>query len=128
MPKILVVDDEPDILNLIVIALSHAGYVLVTAEDGLAAITVARQEMPDLILMDVKMPKLNGYEACRRIKAEVALQHIPVMFLSVRGADDEIQIGFEAGAAEYLVKPFAPDELLRRVASVLASQSPSAGP
>jgi len=122
MAKILIAEDEPDIQNLIILTLHHAGYDVVTAGDGQAAYDLAREEAPDLVLLDVKMPKMNGYEACRLIKADPALKHIPVVFLTVRGTDKEMQEGLEAGAAEYLVKPFSPADLIQRVAKLIAQR------
>ena len=119
MAKILIAEDEPDIQNLIILTLHHAGYDVVTANDGQAAYDLAREEAPDLILLDVKMPRLNGYDTCKLIKAEPTLRHIPVVFLTVRGADKEVQEGFEAGATEYLIKPFAPADLIQRVTKLL---------
>ena len=120
MAKILIAEDEPDIRNLITLTLRHAGHEVATADDGQAAYEQAREVAPALIILDVKMPRLNGYEACKRIKADPALKDVPVVFLTVRGADREVQEGFEAGAAEYLVKPFAPAELIQCVARLLA--------
>jgi CheY-like chemotaxis protein len=79
----------------------------------------ALKELPDLILMDVRMPKMTGYEACRQMKAMPELRDIPVVFLSAKGQESEIQTGLEAGAEEYILKPFAPDELVKQVQTVL---------
>jgi CheY-like chemotaxis protein len=92
---------------------------VVAYKDGQEALEAASVEMPDLILMDVRMPRMDGYEACRQMKANPLIQNIPVVFLSAKGQEAEINIGFEAGAAEYLLKPFAPDELTQRVNSLL---------
>jgi DNA-binding response OmpR family regulator len=119
MAKILVAEDERDIRDLITITLDFAGYKVVTANDGEEAVKLARQEIPDLILMDVRMPRMTGYEACTLLKADAKLRDIPVIFLSGKGQDAEIQAGLEAGAAEYLLKPFAPDKLTERIRIVL---------
>ena len=84
------------------------------------ATQLTKQEKPDLVMMDVRMPKLTGYEACKRIKADPELAHIPVIFLSAKGQESEISSGLEAGAEEYLLKPFAPDQLTEQIRSVLA--------
>jgi CheY-like chemotaxis protein len=79
--------------------------------------------MPDLIMMDVRMPIMTGYEACERIKADPVTAHIPVVFLSAKGQESEIQTGLSVGASEYLLKPFAPDELTRRVKEIIANHA-----
>ena len=119
MPKILVAEDERDIRDLIKFMLGFAGYGVVDASNGEEAVEAAKREIPDLILMDVRMPRKTGYEACAEIKADPRLQDIPVIFLSAKGQDAEIQAGLEAGATEYLLKPFAPDQLIQRIQTVL---------
>ncbi len=120
MTKILIAEDERDIRDLITFTLRFANYEVVAASNGEEAVTMAKQEVPDLILMDVRMPRMTGYEACAAIKAEANLKNIPVIFLSAKGQDTEIQAGLEAGAAEYLLKPFAPDQLTARIETILA--------
>ncbi len=120
MAKILVAEDERDIRDLIAFTLQFAGHQVLTAANGEEAYQVALKEIPDLILSDVRMPKMTGYEACKLIKAEPSTQHIPVVFLSAKGQDVEVQQGLEAGALEYLLKPFAPDQLMAKVAEILA--------
>ncbi len=120
MAKILVAEDERDIRDLIAFTLQFAGYDVLTASNGEEAYQVATKEIPDLILSDVRMPKMTGYEACKLIKANPATQHIPVVFLSAKGQDQEVQTGLQAGATEYLLKPFAPDQLMSKVAEILA--------
>jgi len=121
MPTILVVDDERDIRELVAFSLRYAGIEVVTASSGEEAVSVAKQTLPDLILMDVRMPRLDGFEACRQVKADPEIQHIPVVFLSAKGQDAEIQAGFAAGGTDYLVKPFSPIQLNERVRALLAS-------
>ncbi len=125
MAKILVAEDEKDIRDLIAFTLNYAGHQVVTVENGEQAVKETIQEMPDLILMDIRMPRMTGYEACRQIKADPLVSHIPVVFLSAKGQESEIQAGFDLGASEYLLKPFGPDELTRQVNRILAS---AAGP
>ncbi|MBN2388353.1 MAG: response regulator [Anaerolineales bacterium] len=120
MTKILIAEDERDIRDLITFTLRFAGYEVVAASNGEDAVTLAKQENPDLILMDVRMPRMTGYEACAEIKADPALQDTPVMFLSAKGQESEIQAGLSAGATEYLLKPFAPDQLTTRIQTILA--------
>lgn len=120
MTKILVAEDEPDIRDLVAFTLRFAGYEVVTCSNGEEAVELANKELPDLILLDVRMPRLTGYDACKKIKENPQLKDIPVVFLSAKGQESEIQSGMEAGAEEYLLKPFAPDQLTDRVRSILA--------
>jgi two-component system alkaline phosphatase synthesis response regulator PhoP len=120
MTKILIAEDERDIRDLVTFTLGFAGYEVVAASNGEEAVNLARQEIPDLILMDVRMPRMTGYEACAVLKADEKMKDIPVIFLSAKGQDTEIQTGLQAGAVEYLLKPFAPDQLTARIQAVLA--------
>jgi DNA-binding response OmpR family regulator len=120
MAKILIAEDEPDIRELVAFTLRFGGYEVVAASNGEDAVHTASREHPDLILMDVRMPRLTGYDACRMMKASAELKDIPVVFLSAKGQDSEIQSGLEAGAEEYLLKPFSPDQLTERVRAILA--------
>ena len=120
MAKILIAEDEPDIRELVAFTLRFGGYEVVVANNGEEAVHTASREHPDLILMDVRMPRLTGYDACRMMKASEDLKDIPVVFLSAKGQDSEIQSGLEAGAEEYLLKPFSPDQLTARVRAILA--------
>jgi DNA-binding response OmpR family regulator len=117
--KILVAEDEPDIRGLVAFSLRYAGYEVVEATDGQEALDKALSELPDLILLDVRMPRMNGYEVCGSLKIEEATAKIPVLFLSARGQESEIKRGLELGAEEYILKPFAPNELYRRVGAIL---------
>jgi len=119
MANILVAEDERDIRELINFTLSFAGHDITQAANGEEALQLAQEVMPDLIMMDVRMPKLTGYEACRRMKQIDGVKDIPVIFLSAKGQDDEIATGLEAGAIDYILKPFAPDDLTRRISEVL---------
>jgi DNA-binding response OmpR family regulator len=120
MTKILIAEDERDIRDLITFTLRFANYDVIAASNGEEAVTLAKKEVPDLILMDVRMPRMTGYEACAAIKAEQNLKDIPIIFLSAKGQDSEIQAGLQAGATEYLLKPFAPDQLTERIQAILA--------
>ncbi|KAF0108971.1 MAG: putative two-component response regulator receiver protein [Anaerolineaceae bacterium] len=119
MAKILIAEDERDIRDLITFTLRFAGYEVVAASNGEEAVTLALQEIPDLILLDVRMPRMTGYEACAKIKENKKTKDIPIMFLSAKGQDNEIQAGLSAGAVEYLLKPFAPDQLTTRIQAIL---------
>ena len=120
MARILIAEDEPDIRDLVAFTLRFAGHDVTPTSNGEEAFQQASVVMPDLILMDVRMPKMTGYEACRAMKADPALKDIPVVFLSAKGQDSEIQTGMEVGAEEYLLKPFAPDQLVQRIKEILA--------
>ena len=120
MAKILIAEDDPDIRELVAFTLRFAGHEVVTASNGEEAVQLAGHEFPDLILMDVRMPRMTGYDACRVMKANSELKDIPVVFLSAKGQESEIQTGLEAGAEEYLLKPFAPNQLTDRVRAILS--------
>ena len=118
--KILVAEDEPDIRDLVAFTLRFAGYEVISGSNGEEAVELAKREFPDLIILDVRMPRMTGYDACKLIKAEPNLKDVPVIFLSAKGQEAEIQNGMDAGAEDYLLKPFAPDQLTDRVRSILA--------
>lgn len=120
MAKILIAEDEPDIRELVAFTLRFAGHEVITASNGEEAVQFASRNFPDLILMDVRMPRMTGYDACRVMKSNPELKDIPVVFLSAKGQESEIQTGLEAGAEEYLLKPFAPDQLTDRVRAILS--------
>lgn len=120
MTKILIAEDERDIRDLVAFTLRFAGYEVFAAGNGEEAVELAPKVNPDLILMDVRMPRMTGYEACRAIKSNAELRDIPIVFLSAKGQEGEIQQGMEAGAEDYLLKPFAPDQLTSRVKAILA--------
>jgi len=117
--KIFVSDDERDIRELMGFTLRFAGFDVVLTADGIEALERIPLEQPDLILLDVRMPKITGYEVCRRLKANPRTRSIPVVFVSAKGQTDEIKQGLDVGAVKYLVKPITPDELVRNVREVL---------
>lgn len=119
MAHILVAEDERDIRELIKFTLTFAGHQITEASNGEEAVQLAKDVLPDLILTDVRMPKMTGYEACRIIKDEETTKHIPVVILSAKGQDEEIDQGRDSGSDDYIVKPFAPDQLTARVAEIL---------
>ncbi|MFG1491482.1 response regulator, partial [Oceanospirillum sp. HFRX-1_2] len=112
---ILVVDDSPDALSLINDALEDAGMDVLVALEGRQALNIARKMKPDMILMDAIMPHMDGFEACRQIKADPELAAIPVIFMTGLNDTDDIVRGLEAGGVDYLVKPINPNELLARM-------------
>lgn len=119
MKRVLAVDDEPHILKLISFSLASHGFDVLEAGDGLSAIEVARNEQPDLILLDVMMPALDGYEACRRLKADPETASIPIVMLSAKSQKAEQAAGFDVGALDYITKPFTPKDLVAAVEGFL---------
>ena len=115
---ILVVDDSPTERFFAVDVLTKAGYQVVTAENGEQGIARARAELPDLILMDVVMPGVNGYQATRTLSRDPATRHIPIIVCTSKGQETDRIWGLRQGAVDYLVKPLNPQDLLRRIASL----------
>jgi DNA-binding response OmpR family regulator len=120
---VLVADDDEDILQLVSFRLERAGYNVITAPDGQAALAAAREHKPDLAVLDVMMPGMNGYEVTRAIRADQATAAIPVILLTARVQEADVSRGFEAGADDYLRKPFSPQELRSRVQAIIARRS-----
>lgn len=121
MARILIAEDETDIRELIDFTLTNlAGHQIFKAKNGAEAVEMAPQVMPDLIMMDVRMPRMTGYEACRELKKIDGVKEIPVIFLSAKGQEAEIETGFDVGAFDYILKPFGPAELAQRVGEILA--------
>ena len=123
MPKVLVVDDVPDNVKLLAYELSDHGYEVVTAHDGPKALRLARETLPDVILLDVMMPGMDGIEVCRRLKADPLLRTIPVVMVSAREREDDVVQGFDAGAQDYITKPFNTRILLARVRSAARAKA-----
>lgn len=123
MARILVAEDERDIRELIAFTLEFGGHKVITAANGQEAVELARLHRPDLIILDVRMPKMSGYEACRILKSQEETRTIPVVFLSAKGQEAEIRQGMEAGADAYIIKPFAPDELIQQIQVILSRYS-----
>lgn len=119
MSKILVVDDDPGILRLLQYILSHEGYEVLTASNGIEGLRVAQQEMPDLIVLDVMLPGLDGFEVCHRLRSGPATAQMPVLMLSAKGQEVDRQTGLKAGADEFLVKPVDRPKLLDTVRDLL---------
>lgn len=126
---VLVVDDEEDILNLLEYNLKKAGFNVVTAKDGPEAITLASGSSPDLILLDIMLPNMDGTEVLKRLKAEPGTRAVPVIMLTAKGEEIDKIVGFELGAEDYITKPFSPREVILRVKAVLkrSSESPDRG-
>jgi len=121
--RILVVDDESDILTLLEYNLKKAGFQVLQAKDGPEAIEAARTHRPDLVLLDIMLPDMEGTEVLKRLKSLDATRAIPVIMLTAKGEEIDKIIGFELGAEDYITKPFSPRELILRVKAVLKRTS-----
>jgi len=119
LPLVLAADDDQLIRELIQFRLERSGYEVVTASDGDEALRLARERLPDLAVLDVMMPGLDGYEVTRQLRADEATSRIPVILLTARVQEADVAQGFEAGADDYLTKPFSPQELRARVQAIL---------
>src|SRR2546422_4638109 len=118
-PRILIADDTPANLHILQLRLAANGYEIITATDGEEAIAAARQHQPDLILLDVMMPKLDGIEVCRRLRADPALPFVPIILVTAKADSKDVVAGLEAGGDEYLTKPVDQAALVGRVKSML---------
>jgi two-component system phosphate regulon response regulator PhoB len=119
MSKVLVVDDEPDAVELISFNLKGAGFEVVTAADGAEALKSARLHHPDLILLDVMLPEVDGMEVCKLLRRDPATSAVPVIMLTAKAAEIDRVLGLELGADDYITKPFSPRELVLRVKKVI---------
>jgi DNA-binding response OmpR family regulator len=122
--KVLVVDDEPKIIKVVEHSLRREGYQVFSAVDGEQALAVAEKVRPDLVILDLMMPKMDGFEVCKRIKSR---QDVPIIILSARGDEVDKVVGFTLGADDYQTKPFSPTELVMRVRAVLRRYKQPAG-
>jgi DNA-binding response OmpR family regulator len=118
-PLILAADDDEDILALLAFRLERSGYSVLQARDGEEALELAREKKPDLAVIDVTMPKLDGFELTRRLRAEEVTRRMPIILLTARTQDADVERGFETGADDYIRKPFSPQELSARVHAIL---------
>lgn len=121
---ILVADDDPDIRDIVSFRLERAGYETVTASAGDDALRLARERTPQLCVLDVMMPRVNGFEVVRELRGDPATASIPILMLTASVQDKDVAKGFETGADDYLKKPFNTSELLARVAALLRRSSP----
>lgn len=112
-------DDDTDIRELVAFKLEQDGHDVHAFGDGEAALAAARDEVPALVILDVMMPRLTGIEVCRALRAEPATSSVPVLLLTARAQETDVEQGFEVGATDYIVKPFSPRELMARVRAVL---------
>jgi DNA-binding response OmpR family regulator len=118
--RILIVEDEANIVSLIRLRLERIGHHVKSADNGIAALELAREFAPDLILLDVMLPVLNGFQVLERLKADPTTAATPVLMLTARGHESDIVAGIEGGADDYLIKPFSFPELIARVGTTLA--------
>ena len=116
---VLVADDDPDIQSLVVLRLERSGYRVLRASDGQEALDLALSELPDLAVLDITMPKLDGCEVTRSLRAHAETVAMPVILLTARVQEDDVERGMAAGATDYVKKPFSPQELGARVTSIL---------
>ena len=123
MSTILLAEDDPDIRHLVSYKLTKGGFDVVEVGDGMAALRAARENQPDLVLLDVRMPRLSGIEVCRELRAGLLGPTVPIIMLTARSRPQDLEQGFAAGATEYIVKPFSPRELQQRVEAALARVS-----
>lgn len=120
--RILVVDDEPDLLTVLKIGLESEGYDVLTAEDGEQGLALARQFMPDLLLLDLMLPRLDGYKVCRALKFDERYKKIPIFILSARSGETDRRLALELGADEFHSKPYDIRELVARVRAKLTAR------
>ena len=113
--KILIIDDEPDLITALRIKFEAEGFEVISAKDGAEGLEKARIEMPNLIILDLMLPKINGYRVCRFIKFDETYKHIPIIMLTARVEEEDKKLGKEVGADYYLTKPFDNQELMKKV-------------
>lgn len=119
MSVILIADDDPDILELVTFKLQRAGHKVIEAVDGDDALAKLQEETPDLALLDIMMPRRTGIEVCRALREDPTTAELPVILLTAKAQEADLERGFEAGANDYITKPFSPRELLMRVNAAL---------
>jgi len=121
-PRVVIADDDPDIRRLIEMTVTNAGCDVIVAADGEEALARVRESPPDLVILDVLMPRMDGWEVARELKSDPQTRSVPIMFLTSRGQEHDVLEGFDSGAVDYMVKPFSPRELQVRVKAVLAKR------
>ena len=122
-PKILIVDDEPDVVQLIEYNLKSAGYDVMTSTDGQDALQQARASSPDLIILDLMLPEVDGLDVCKVLRRDTGTAGIPIVMLTAKASETDRVLGLELGADDYVTKPFSPRELVLRVKRLLRSES-----
>lgn len=122
--RILIVDDEEDMRYAVKMQLEANGYEVLTAKDGQEGLTFARKEMPDLIILDLMLPKLDGYQVCRMLKFDNKYKNIPIVIFTARAQSDDEELGYQVGADAYVAKPFDPKRLLGKIKDLLGDLNP----
>ena len=122
--KIIVVEDEPDLVDVVTYNLKREGYLVLAAQRGDEGLNLIRSERPDLVLLDLMLPGMDGLSICRQMKSDTSLSEIPIIIASAKGEESDVVIGLEMGADDYLAKPFSPRELLARIKAVLRRGAP----
>jgi DNA-binding response OmpR family regulator len=120
MTAILIADDDPDIRDLVAFKLEQAGFDITTVDNGPDALVAARDSAPDLVVLDVMMPGMSGIDVCRELRSRDSTSGLPIILLTARAQENDVEVGFGAGADDYVIKPFSPRELVSRVEAVLA--------
>jgi len=120
MATVLVADDDPDIRDLVTFKLTQTEHQVVAVEDGLAALEAIHSDHVDIALLDIRMPKMSGLDVCRELRASPETASLPVILLTARSQEGDVETGFAAGADDYIIKPFSPRELASRLQAVLA--------
>jgi len=120
--KILVIEDDPASLRLMVYTLQHEGYQVITAANGLEGLRKALKEKPDLLILDVMLPGIDGFEVCHRLRAEPQTAHLPILMLSGKAQETDKATGLKVGADDYITKPVTPSETASRVRTLLAQK------
>ncbi len=126
--KILVIEDDPATSRLVDYSLRHEGYEIITAFNGLEGIRKAKNEAPDLVILDVMLPGMDGFEICHRLKADPVTAQLPILMCSAKAQDMDKQTGLKVGADDYLSKPAAPAEIVKRVGQLLARPKDTPAP
>ena len=124
--KVLIIEDDPATSRLVEYSLRHAGYQVIRAANGLEGIRMARSEAPDLVILDVMLPGLDGYEICHRLKGDAATARLPILMFSAKAQEIDRNTGLKVGADEYLTKPAAPADIVGRVQKLLAKRDVTA--
>ena len=127
-PRIFIAEDDDGILDLLVTRLRIAGYHTAQEKDGMAALETIRRNPPNACILDVNMPRLDGFQVLKRLRADPNTAHIPILILTARRAPDDIRTAIQLGATDYLSKPFNDEQLLARVARLLRRRPPAADP
>ncbi|GGR71017.1 hypothetical protein GCM10010269_07220 [Streptomyces humidus] len=119
MARVLIADDDADIRDLVAFKLNQGGHQVTAVEDGVAALRAVREQPLDLVLLDIRMPGLSGLDVCRRLRSCDETASLPVILITARSQEGDVELGFAAGADDYIVKPFSPRELSSRVTALL---------